>query len=151
MAGTGFAPKDKSERRRTNKPLRGDWVEISAPKKPVIPTLQQVEKGTWHARTKATWDAWRKDPATTQWTSAELAFAIDTIYLFEEYVTEGPASLAGELRLRQDTLGLTPKGKQDRRWRVADEAPASASGPTPGDEVARRREQREQQLAANGG
>jgi hypothetical protein len=149
MAGNGPAPKDSPDRRRTNKPARGDWIEISAPKKPLLPTLAQIERGTWAPRTKATWEAWRKDPATTMWTSADVAFAIETIYLLEELVTEGPASLAGEIRLRQDTLGLTAKGKQDRRWRVADAAPATTSGKLD-DEVAARRARREQQLASNG-
>lgn len=151
MAGTGPAPKDPTERRRTNKPTRGDWTEIAAPKKPRLKTLAQIERGAWHPRTRATWEAWRKDPATTMWTSADDAFAIETIYLFEEYVTEGPASLAGEIRLRQDTLGLTPKGKQDRRWRVVDDAPVSASSSKAGDQLAERRKEREAKLAAAGG
>lgn len=146
---SGPAPAAKADRRRTNKPARGDWVEIERPKKPVIPTLAQIEKGDWHPRTKALWESWRKDAATTMWEPADLQLAIETIYLHDERVNGGPVTLEAELRIRMDMLGLTAKGRQDRRWRVVDEAVEAPAGKQ-GDEVAARRAQREQQLAANG-
>ena len=62
---------------------------------------------------------------------AEVQLAIDMAYIYEQWVREPTAALAAELRQRQDVLGLSPKGKQDRRWRVprdVDEADAGASG-----------------------
>jgi hypothetical protein len=146
---SGPAPADKADRRRTNKPARGEWVEIERPKKALLPTLMQIEKGDWHPRTKALWESWRKDAATTMWEPADEQLAVETIYLHDERVNGGPVTLEAEIRIRMDMLGLTAKGRQDRRWRVVDEveeAPAAKGD----DEVGARRARREAQLAANG-
>ena len=58
---------------------------------------------------------WRMDPATSQYTPAEISYALDAIYLYEVMT---PSS-ANEVRLRMDGLGLTPKGKKDLRYRVS--------------------------------
>lgn len=57
---------------------------------------------------------------------AEVQHAIDLAFIYEQWVRESTAALASEIRQRQDVLGLSPKGKQDRRWRVA----AVEAGPT---------------------
>jgi hypothetical protein len=124
MAGRGPAPKDPEQRRRTNAPARGDWVEIKAPAKPVVPPLSKIgaaPDGGWPARTKALWESIRKDPASTTWGPAEHAAAVELIYLHAEWTVFGPASLAAEIRLRSDGLGLTLKGKRDLRLRVVEE------------------------------
>lgn len=131
MAGRGPAPKDPEQRRRTNTPTRGEWTEVRAPAKPVVVPLSKVgaaPDGGWPARTKALWESWRQDAATTVWGPGDLAAAIELIYLHAEWTVYGPASLAAEIRLRSESLGLTLKGKQDRRLRVVvDEPVASAS------------------------
>jgi hypothetical protein len=113
---SGPAPKRPSERRRRNAPAGGEWVELPATvEKPILPSLP---RGKWSARTRQTWDAWRRDPATTQYTPADVAYALDTIRLIEARAD----SLAGEIRLRSDGLGLTAKGKRNLRWRMAEPA-----------------------------
>lgn len=82
------------------------------------------------------WSAWRQDPVTGVYGPAEVAAAVDLAWLFEQYVRGEPAAKAAEVRLRMDGLGLTPKGKRDLRWRVAEESAPSV------DEVARVRERR---------
>lgn len=129
MAGRGPAPKDPDQRARSNVPARGEWVDVRAPAKPILPTLSSIEKGTWQLRTKRMWEAWRKDPATTLFGPAEIAAAIHTIYLLDELVIDGTASLASQVRLHMDGLGLTLKGKRDLRIRVARDAVVSS---TPG-------------------
>jgi hypothetical protein len=60
---------------------------------------------------------------------AEVQLAVDLAYVYEQWVQEPTAALAAEIRQRQDGLGLSPKGKQDRRWRVtaaAEEREATA-------------------------
>jgi hypothetical protein len=47
--------------------------------------------------------------------------AIDLAYLYEQWVEVGGSKLAGEIRQRQDGLGLSPKGKQDRRWSIVED------------------------------
>lgn len=117
MAGTGPAPKDPAQRRNRHEPKRGEWTNLPPLEHPVLPDLPL---GEWSERTNTAWDAWRQDRATTQYGPAEIQVAIDLAYIYEEWVREPSASLAGEIRQRQDSLGLTPKGKQDRRWRVID-------------------------------
>jgi hypothetical protein len=119
MAGRGPAPKALGERRNHHEPLRGEWVEVAPHAKSALPALP---KDSWSPRTKRAWEAWRKDPVTSLYGPAEVQLAVDLAYVYEQWVLEPTASLAGELRQRQDGLGLSPKGKQDRRWRVATEA-----------------------------
>src|SRR5688572_24525791 len=114
MAGNGPAPAET--RRRANEPARGDWVTLLPLEQPVLPVLPKRTKGEgpWPAVTRAAWSAWRKDPVTSQYSVADVAYAIDTIRLHAEMT----AKTAGEVRLRMDALGLTPKGKRDNRWRI---------------------------------
>lgn len=115
---SGPAPKPPSERRRRNPPAGGEWVELPATvEKPILPPLP---RGPWSARTCQTWDAWRRDPATTQYTPADISFALRTIRLVEISHAKPTAALFAEVRLRMDGLGLTAKGKRYLRWHVAE-------------------------------
>ena len=80
----------------------------------MLPELPERDEG-WSDRTRATWAAWRADPVTAQWSPADVAYALDTILLYDGLTS---ANGANEVRLRMDGLGLTPKGKRDLRWRV---------------------------------
>lgn len=57
----------------------------------------------------------------------------------EAFVRSNKASLAAEARQLRDSLGLTPKGKQDRRWRVPAEVaePETPAGVTALDDYRR--------------
>lgn len=119
---SGPAPKQPSERRRRNAPPGGEWVELPATvEKPILPPLPRRTRaeGPWSARTRETWEAWRQDPATTQYTSGDVSFALQTIRLVELAQAKPTATLLAEIRLRMDALGLTPKGRRHLRWRVA--------------------------------
>jgi hypothetical protein len=115
MAGRGPAPKHQSQRRRTNEPVRGEWVDLPLLERSVLPDLPA---GEWSERTVSAWAAWRCDPATVMYGPAEIQLCVDLAYVYEQWVQDGTAALAAELRQRQDGLGLSPKGKQDRHWRV---------------------------------
>ena len=119
MPGTGPAPSEK--RRRTNEPARGDWVELGPLEKSVLPDLPRRAKGegAWPAMTRLAWESWRQDPVTSQYSISDIAYALDTIRL---HAVMTP-STAGEVRLRMDALGLTPKGKRDNRWRITTDPP----------------------------
>ncbi|MEK6327496.1 MAG: hypothetical protein AABM66_08245 [Actinomycetota bacterium] len=120
---SGPAPKQPSERRRRNPPAGGEWIELPATvEKPILPPLPRRSKGRWSTVTRATWEAWRIDPATTQYTPADISFALHTIRLVELGHAMPTAALLAEIRLRMDGLGLTAKGKRYLRWRVADPA-----------------------------
>lgn len=129
MAGRGRAPKDASQRRNHHEPQRGEWVDLPPlTKKGVLPDLP---KGTWSTRTESAWEAWRADPATGMYGPAEVQLIVDLAYIYELWVMEPTAALAAELRQRQDGLGLSPKGKQDRRWRVVAKAPVNTEPEKP--------------------
>lgn len=114
MAGNGPAPAET--RRRRNEPARGEWVDLEPLEAPVLPELPERGDGEeWSDRTRMTWAAWRADPVTAQWSPADVAYALDTILLYDGLTS---ANGANEVRLRMDGLGLTPKGKRDLRWRV---------------------------------
>lgn len=135
MAGIGPAPSDT--RRRVNAPARGEWVDLEPLDAPVLPELPPLEDAEWSARSLATWAAWRSDPVTAQYTSADIAYALDAITLYEAMT---PSS-ANEVRIRMDGLGLTPKGKRDLRWRVSGQAvaPTAARGSSRGSSERRSR------------
>lgn len=112
----GPAPKDPTLRRRRNLPARGDWIDLEPLDKLLLPALPE---GEWSDRTRTAWRAWRNDPATAMYGPADTQAVIDLAYIYEQWVNDGTAALAAEIRQRQDALGLSPKGKQDRRWRLA--------------------------------
>jgi hypothetical protein len=104
----GPTPKDRSARRRRNAPAGGEWVDLHPLEKPILEELGDDE---WSDRARGTWEAWREDPATSQWLPADIAFASDTLTPVELNEREPTTSLAAEIRLRLDALGLTPKGR----------------------------------------
>ncbi len=111
MPGQGVAPKLPDQRRRTNAPARGEWIEI-----PKVGLGAPLGNPDWSARTRAAWDAWWNDPASTQWTPAD----VDSVRYLAELHNLGSPTIASEMRLRMDGLGLTQKGKRDLRWRIVE-------------------------------
>ncbi len=90
-------------------------MDLEPLKKPVLPPLPG---GAWDDEVRDLWNAWRKDPVTSQYSEADVAFALETIRSRQRR----PNDLS-EFRLRCDILGLTPKGKRDLRWRVGSDEP----------------------------
>lgn len=117
---SGPAPKDAGSRRRRNAPAGGEWADLPELDRPVLPALpRRPKKDPWSPRVRAMWNAWRRDPATGCFGPADIEYAIDTAYLAECQARQPTSSLAGELRLRMDGMGLTPKGRQNLRLRFA--------------------------------
>lgn len=118
MAGIGPAPAEN--RRRRNEPARGDWIHLDPDAPTALPDLPDDTE--WSDRAVAAWDMWRDDPASSVYSAADVAFALDTIRLYNEGMS---ASMAKEVRMRMTDLGLTPEGKRKLRYRVGEtEAPA---------------------------
>lgn len=124
---SGPAPKRPEARRRRNPPASGEWVELEPLERPVLPSARR----DWSPRVKALWAAWRQDPATGQYSPADVAACVDLAACFEEL----PAS---EQRLRMDGLGLSPKGRRNLRWRLAPTDPPLIPPPS-GSKVTRLR------------
>lgn len=76
-------------------------------------------RGHWSPRTRRAWKAWWADPASTQWGPGDVDLVEHLADIYEQWVRESKAAFATEVRQTRDILGLTPKGKQDRRWMVA--------------------------------
>lgn len=112
----GPAPKPPEQRRNRTPPGAGEWLTLPPLERDVLPDLPE---GVWSERTMRAWAAWRADPVTSQYGSADIQLAIDLAYLYEDWVRDPTAAKASEVRQRQDSLGLSPKGRQDRRWRLA--------------------------------
>lgn len=129
MAGQGRAPKPPEQRRNHHAPRAGEWVDMPPLTAPALPPLPEDE--VWSDRTLRAWAAWRADAATAMYGPADIQLASDLAYLYEAWVLEPTAALAGEIRQRQDSLGLTPKGRQDRRWRLAPDGDAAPEADKP--------------------
>lgn len=121
MAGRGPAPKSGGARRNKSAPQRGEWKELREPsgKPPSLPDRGK-SRGAWSPRTKRAWAAWWSDPVSTEWTPGDVELVEHLADVMEEWVRDPEtAGRATEVRQLRDVLGLTPKGRQDRRWRVA--------------------------------
>lgn len=125
MAGSGRVPKPPEQRRNHHPPRAGEWIMLPELAEPVLPPLPARGRGAgrWSARTRAAWRAWRADPVTALYGPADVQLAVDLAWLYEDWVREPTATLAAELRQLRDSLGLSPKGRQDRRWRLGPPAP----------------------------
>lgn len=123
MAGNGPAP--KLQRQRRGAPTRGDWLQLEPLNAPILPELSELpsplEDGTWPFVTQMLWDAWRESPVTAMWKADDKAMAVDTIFEHAKLSAEMRSAPPAELRIRQEALGLTTKGRQDRRWLLPDE------------------------------
>lgn len=124
MAGRGPAPKPADQRRRSNKPAAGDWVDLPregrsgpAPKwmlpgKPAAEVLR-LWRWAWSTPQASMWEGLALEPFVARWCKLTVDIHTDALG-----ATALQASLP-ELRQIEDRLGLNPKGLQDRRWRLA--------------------------------
>lgn len=131
MAGRGPAPKPADQRRNRVKPGRGEWLELPSRNDEKPPAMPKSPPGGWAAGTKLAWKSWWTDPASLMWSDADLEAVRLLAYLHHDWERKHQTSLAAELRLRSDALGLSQKGKRDHRWRIVDdepEAPAAVEG-----------------------
>lgn len=139
MAGQGFAPKPKEQRRNRTEPARGEWVDLPPLDVPVLPEVDGL-----CPRAQALYDAWRADPVTSTFGPSEVAAAVELARLHDEFESGGDPELKfqrvspSELRLRMDGLGLTLKGKRDLRVRLVSVS-AEVETERPGAEVRRLR------------
>ena len=116
----GPFPKFPEQRRNRTKPTRGEWINLPPLKEPVLPPARRQ----WSANGRRAWAAWRKDRVCALWGPSDVHFAMETA---RQYDSLPP----NELRLRQESLGLTPRGRQNLRWRVPADATADGEQPVP--------------------
>lgn len=125
------------QRNRNAKPARGDWVQLEPLDHPVLPELDEIDlplhcqETGWPYTAKMYWESWRESPVTIKWSRDDIAFAIDTISQFANTTqlvkgSGGVPLAASEMRLRMESLGLTPEGRRKGRWLLPDETPEEA-------------------------
>jgi hypothetical protein len=137
MAGRGPAPKDPSERRRTNSdPIGTRNIEAEAVAQPDLPDFSVVvKKGdsvetepfAWPMQTRRWWAMWRESPLADSFTSTDWDFLLDTA-LIHARLWRGDTSAAAELRLRVAKFGATPEDRARLRINLIPakpEAPAA--------------------------
>ncbi len=119
----GPAPKPAHLRRNRNEKMSGEWKQVTGPvgKPPKMPARGEG-RGKWSSRTTRAWKAWWSDPVSSEWTTSDKDLVEHLADVYEEWVREPQAAKAGEVRQVREHLGLTPKGRQGRRWTVGEPA-----------------------------
>lgn len=132
-------PKRPEQRRNRNPKQGGEWVVLKQPYEGPIPDLPPIHP--WSADTRRWWEAVWRSPMATQWLEAD-AYSLAILALARQALLEGDTriTVAAEVRQMTDDFGLTPKGRQLRRWIVTEEDAARAGYPT--DEIAEVRKKR---------
>ena len=118
MPGRGPAP--KAERSRPNDTARrqAEFTKVAADGQLRGPDLPDF---SWHDRTVAWFDTWRRSPMAATFIAADWDFLIDTAMLHTE-MWNGNPGLAAEIRLRVGKLAGTPEDRLRLRIEVDTEA-----------------------------
>ncbi len=128
MSGAGRAPKPLAQRRTRHKPLRGDWQAtpgIGWQHGPIPDPPAGLS-----APSTAAWTAWMSSWWAAHWTAGDLPMLELVIRLFDLVETgKASAALRSELRLLMDNYGISPKGRQDRRWQPPAETVTAPARP----------------------
>ena len=130
MAGKGRVPKLPGNRRTNRTPGLGEWQAAPGVGWQHGP-IPAAPRGLLPASVDA-WTAWMQAWWAAHWIPGDLPVLELVIGVFDQ-VERGVASgaLRGELRLLMDNYGITPKGRQDRRWlEPAGEQPKATAAKT---------------------
>jgi hypothetical protein len=122
MSNRGSPIKDPSVRRRRNIPKRGEFVNA-----PGVGWQHGRRPRAPNGLTKETvdvWAVWFASWFAAFWTPADIPYLRQMAKLYD-VVDRGEVRYAGELRTWLDSMGVTPKGQQDRRWKPPEAAPAT--------------------------
>lgn len=120
MAGRGPAPKRERSRPNDTSRRAAEFTQVIADGLVRGPDLPD---GSWHPRTVAWFETWRRSPMAATFIDADWDFLIDTALLHTE-MWSGSPGLAGEIRLRVGKLAGTPEDRLRLRMEVQAEADA---------------------------
>ena len=130
MPGRGPAP--KAERSRPNDTARrkAEFTKVADDGQVRGPDLPDY---TWHERTVAWYETWRRSPMAATFIDADWDFLIDTAMLHTE-MWNGSPGLAAEIRLRVGKLAGTPEDRLRLRIEVDTEVKQVAQVTTMSDD-----------------
>lgn len=128
MPGRGPAP--KRERSRPNDTARRE-AEFTSIAADGVARGPELPEGTWHDRTVAWWDTWRKCAQAQTFTDTDWSFLLDTALLHNELWAGNP-SVAGELRLRVAKFGASPEDRLRLKLEINADAEAAPVKPRVG-------------------
>ena len=126
----GPPPKPPEQRRRRIVPAGGEWVDLPTVALPPAPKLPPCLDGKWSPEVLRDWKSWWSDPAAGMWGPTDVA-QVEVLLLLSDAVWKGKWSLANEVRLWTDGLGLSEQGKRNLHWRVGEATSASVAEVVP--------------------
>lgn len=118
----GPPPKPPEQRRRSNLPERGEWIDLHTPElgEPAQPPLSELPIARdvdWSDASKERWEVWCRDPVSAYWAVGDVMLAVDTLAIFHAH-EQGESLPLTEIARRLDRLALTPAGKRNLRFRI---------------------------------
>jgi hypothetical protein len=123
--------------------MAGDWVQL--PKEGYQGPIPSVAGLGLNKESRRWWRKIWRSPMATQWVEGDIP-ALQELAVLRERLMDGKISIAAEVRLRSDLFGLTPSGRQSRRWIISDED-LERAGIILDDQLTYLREQRAKRLA----
>jgi hypothetical protein len=119
-------PPKKNPARRNKASTRAGLKNDHSVKAPKLPT------GAWHAMTRSWWkDIWAS-PMATEFLKADVHALFRLAKLIDDYWSaKSPTArkeLAGEIRLQQQSFGLTPFDRRRLEWTIESTEQAKAKG-----------------------
>ena len=118
MPGKGKAPSTAQwSRERDQRRRESQFTKVTADGQLRGPNLPD---GSWHPRTVAWFETWRRSPMASTFIDADWDFLIDTALLHTE-MWSGSPGLAAEIRLRVSKLGVTPEDRLRLKLQIDDE------------------------------
>ena len=137
MAGRGFAPQLKHSRESHTKSVIESMTQLTDDG--VVRGHDLPDDREWPLATRELWEQLRRSPMAATWLPADWSHLQDTALLHALF-WEGDSRLAGEIRLRLATFGVTPEARLRLRLLIDGQG---NQGATPAlDELMRRRNQR---------
>jgi hypothetical protein len=110
-------------------PTGGEWFRLPEGREGAPPPLPRHTE--WEPATRAWWKQIWATPMATQWTEGDVPALIELAALRQHLLSNFQTSLAAEVRLRSDSFGLTPKGRQSLRWELPRDESEPKSKPIP--------------------
>jgi hypothetical protein len=97
-----------------------------------------LDNESWHQRTVAWWDTWRRSAQARTFVGTDWDFLIDTALMHHTMWSKGRWEFAAELRLRAAKFGATPEDRARLKIEVMEPKQAPAAPKPDADSRGRR-------------